>query len=347
MSDPKNPGRRAHLTPDDTQALDPRRRRGDATGRTRNAPRQDKQSFPMLLVLTGPQADSRFLINRAQARIGRSEACEVFLADSQVSRVHAIITHENIGQPGAAPVCIVRDNNSTNGTYVNDKPVKMERLKDRDRLMVGRTVLGFSVVDTLELDADTRLFHRATTDALTGLRNRRAFDATLPIEVARSRRYGRPLTLMMLDIDHFKHINDRHGHPAGDETLRLLARIVQSQTRESDIACRYGGEEIVIILPETDQRQACEMAQRLRAIVEQAALSVNGVGIQFTISLGIAELGAGAQTPETLLALVDAALYRAKQGGRNRVEAASADALAPPLFETLRIKPNAAVRQPS
>lgn len=161
---------------------------------------------------------------------------------------------------------------------------------------------------------------QARTDALTGLCNRGEFQRLLNEEAERSRRYHRCFSLLMLDIDHFKIVNDSYGHQAGDEVLRALAACLQKQNRPVDYAARYGGEEFVVILPETSNEGALVSAERLRAVVADTAVPVTeGRTISFTISIGVATFPVDVESGTALIAAADAALYAAKEGGRNRV----------------------------
>jgi diguanylate cyclase (GGDEF)-like protein len=162
----------------------------------------------------------------------------------------------------------------------------------------------------------------SNTDPLTGLHNRRHLDEVLGREVARSARYPSPLAVMMIDLDHFKRINDTYGHPMGDEVIRGLARVAKSSVRAVDFVARYGGEEIVVVLPETDATGAAIVAERLRAAFAATEHGLDGVVVRNTASIGIAcHRSAGDGTsPATLLARADEALYAAKAAGRNRVE---------------------------
>lgn len=159
----------------------------------------------------------------------------------------------------------------------------------------------------------------ATTDQLTGLRNRAYFMDSAEAELRRSERFGHPAAVLMADLDHFKRINDQHGHAAGDEALRLFARILGETTRTVDLVGRIGGEEFTILLPETGRDAALQVAERLRAAVEAASFEFAGATIRFTVSLGVS-VCQGSDTLDRLLARADDALYVAKHGGRNRVE---------------------------
>jgi diguanylate cyclase (GGDEF)-like protein len=171
----------------------------------------------------------------------------------------------------------------------------------------------------------------ATTDGLTGLVNRRRFNELLDQRLREAARYQRPLSLLLLDIDHFKKVNDTHGHPAGDAVLRGVAKLLHKSARETDVAARYGGEEMALILPETDARGALAIAERLRKLVEQARHPTEQGALKVTVSIGISTAGVNSQSaenPAELLEEADRALYRAKHGGRNRVEAARGQAAA-------------------
>lgn len=160
----------------------------------------------------------------------------------------------------------------------------------------------------------------ASHDGLTGLYNHRMFYTLLEDEIARTRRYKRSVALLMLDIDHFKRVNDSYGHVAGDRILEGLARLLEKTARHEDLVCRYGGEEISIILPEANVQMAMQMAERLRVAVEQAIFNDdNGEAIRITVSLGTAALPELAATLPELMLAADTALYAAKEGGRNRV----------------------------
>jgi len=160
----------------------------------------------------------------------------------------------------------------------------------------------------------------ATTDALTGLLNRREADSRLAAEWERTRRSGHSAAMVLLDIDHFKRINDQYGHPAGDAALRCLAAVMRSVMRKVDLGARYGGEEFLIMLPETGMRGAHAFAERLRHEVAAAPVSHDGVDFQIRISLGVAVVRQDDASYERWFSRADQALYRAKQGGRNRTE---------------------------
>jgi diguanylate cyclase (GGDEF)-like protein len=190
--------------------------------------------------------------------------------------------------------------------YITD-PTDLDLLLAR-----ARTLLDFkSYLDSCE--------EAAFTDHLTGLANRRRFERQLEREVERTRRFGRPFCLLLLDIDHFKLVNDSHGHEAGDEVLRHLAKVLQEETRGIDLAARVGGEEFAVILTETELQSGIEVTERLRAAIERAEISGRP---RITASFGLAEFPGSANTAQELFTVTDAAMYEAKSQGRNRVQQA-------------------------
>lgn len=186
--------------------------------------------------------------------------------------------------------------------------IKRKRYNDRLRM---------SVKQTIEL---------AVTDALTGLNNRRYLDNHLKILFARAAARSRPLSLCLIDIDRFKLVNDTYGHDAGDDVLREFSARIRSTVRGADLACRYGGEEFVVVMPDTDAAAAAAVAERLRAIIEKTPFVLKGAGtaISLTASFGLSCSTGDADTPEQLLKQADQALYKAKAEGRNRVVANAA-----------------------
>jgi two-component system cell cycle response regulator len=161
------------------------------------------------------------------------------------------------------------------------------------------------------------------TDGLTGVPNRRTFDETVAQEIARSRRHGDALGLVMLDIDHFKKINDTHGHPGGDEVLRSFARTVAGTLREGDVLFRYGGEEFVALLSHADVRGAMNAAERIVKAVAETPIQVGSTTINITTSAGVAALASCDADGSSLVARADGALYEAKRSGRNRAQASA------------------------
>lgn len=191
-----------------------------------------------------------------------------------------------------------------------------------DYRLVLKIVGGFSLVVALSLywilrlrRLNAEIKRLSNTDPLTGLFNRVKLHAQFPVELERAARYGRPLSLLLLDVDHFKRVNDELGHPAGDSILMAIARLISANTRANDIACRWGGEEFLVLCPETDRQQALALAERIRSQVESAEFS-GGRGQ--SVSIGVASLEPG-ESAEALVKRADMALYRSKNAGRNKV----------------------------
>ncbi len=177
-------------------------------------------------------------------------------------------------------------------------------------------------VSKLELEeVNTELKRLSQTDRLTNLNNRGFWEECLKKEFQRQRRTKNTSSLLIFDIDHFKHVNDNYGHAAGDEAILHLAKLLKQNLRETDIGGRYGGEEFAVILPETDARHAAIFAERVRRSVEAASVMFNEVEIKFTVSLGIAEFHHDFSSHQKWIEAADSALYVAKSNGRNQVRA--------------------------
>ena len=194
--------------------------------------------------------------------------------------------------------------------------VRMKRENDtyRQELQAARKTIEAQQAELEQLNQD------ASKDFLTEIANRRTFDARLREEVARFQRHAQLFSVVILDIDHFKRVNDTHGHLAGDHVLRAVSALLEQRKRASDFLARYGGEEFVLILPETQLDQAMRVARELNSAVAQARISFEGKRIKLTISAGATEIGKADEAAAHLLKRADQALYRAKENGRNRVE---------------------------
>jgi diguanylate cyclase (GGDEF)-like protein len=179
---------------------------------------------------------------------------------------------------------------------------------------------------TLELrEKNARLRELSSTDMVTGLRNRRFTMEILTREFHRCRRHGGGFALLMVDLDHFKRVNDTHGHLAGDQVLKQVSAVATGGLRASDVAGRYGGEELLFVLPEASEEDAATLAERLRILIESTPVPLeDGQLVELTVSIGVATFQRGHETPEQVIAAADAALYRAKDAGRNHVEIATA-----------------------
>ncbi len=256
-----------------------------------------------------------FKLTNPEMVLGRSPDADVRLNDDGISRKHSKFTR--IG-PGKFRV---EDLGSTNGTFVNGERVEAADLKDGDKIHVGSTaVLLFSLHDEVEEQFTKRMFESATQDALTGLFNKKYFLKVLEKELAFSARHLAPLSLMLIDVDHFKKVNDTHGHPAGDAVLARLGERLSQLIRKEDLVARYGGEEFVALLRQADERSSEICGERCRTGTMAMPVVIGQETIFITISIGISTLMPGqSATCEALIAAADANLYQAKKGGRNRV----------------------------
>ena len=276
--------------------------------------------MPVLVVLEGDDPQRVFVLGDTPTVLGRDPSCQISLADSTCSRRHARV---EMRHRDGEFVAVCDDLGSTNGTFVNGERLAATcTLREHDKVRVGATLFGFLMRDELEMEADRRLLELATVDVLTGLLNRGAFDREFAREFERARRYRRPLTLLLLDIDHFKRINDGFGHPVGDRVLAQIGRIIRANVRTCDLAGRYGGEEMAVLLTETGPSGAGIAAERIRAAVANMGFATSGSPIPVTVSIGIGTVWPECKSVDSLVSVTDEALYAAKAAGRDRVEVA-------------------------
>jgi two-component system cell cycle response regulator len=250
-----------------------------------------------------------------EVTFGRETTCTHAFDEASLSRVHARLLRE-----GGAYVLV--DAGSRNGVFVNEERVARKVLDDGDRVRLGSAItLRFQMVDEKEELSLVRVFESSVKDGLTGVWNRKYLDERLRGEVAFATRHKAPLAVVLLDIDHFKRVNDTHGHLVGDEVLKATAITLRGALRAEDLLARYGGEEFVVLARGVDLSHGTLLAERLRAVTQRQAVIVDGKTIERTISAGVASVACcGAEpTVAKILGLADERLYRAKQGGRNRV----------------------------
>ena len=284
--------------------------------------RSNVEKSPFLLVLSGPQVgELHRLTPDLVTVIGRGDA-DLRVRDDGVSRRHCSIQPRGRG-------ALLLDLDSANGTFVEGERVRERLLGNDDRFQIGTsTTFKFSIADELEAAVQRKLVEAALREPLTGLYSRRHFEERFAAEVAVAHRHGRPLSLLLADVDHFKRVNDRYGHLAGDEVLKTVARALTQGIRIEDILARFGGEEFVVLAREADAQAAMALAERLRQLVEVAQTRWDGgdevpVGISVTASIGVAQLGPD-QNERDLFQRADGAAYQAKEQGRNRVLLAEA-----------------------
>ena len=280
--------------------------------RRRSAHTQRRRSC--LTVLTGSAAGQLYRCSKAAVELGRAPDSDIKIDDDGVSRRHARIRADT----GRA---WVSDLDSRNGTFVNGERITGEvELHDGDKLQVGRgTVLRFGLQDDLDESFHEHLLASALRDGATRLFNKRYLMERLDGELKFAQRHETSISLLLLDIDHFKKINDTHGHLAGDAVLANIAQVLARGVRNEDVVARFGGDEFAVILRAIGLDPALQMAERLRRNVE-AAVTVTGDGpVRATVSIGVAGFpSTKADQPEQLVDAADQALYRAKRDGRNR-----------------------------
>lgn len=279
-----------------------------------------------LVVINGVDLGKKYSLAQASTVIGRSTKVDIQIDEESISRSHAVI--DNYGEE-----IMVRDLESTNGTYVNDRPIREQRLLDGDQVKIGRTIFKFLTGSNIEAAYHDEIYRLTTTDGLTQIFNKRYFLQEMEREMSRCVRYERALSLVMIDIDHFKPINDTYGHLAGDHILRQVAQRIVRQIRSTDIFARYGGEEFILLLPEIGKVQAIQLADKLRQCIAEAPFSFDNVDIAVTLSMGVADVSeylakmSSKDAVElsndidcfTFINLADMRLYKAKETGRNRV----------------------------
>lgn len=260
----------------------------------------------------------RHPLTPAESTIGRATDCTVVIQEPSVSRKHARILI-------SGDLAEVEDLGSSNGTFVNDQKLSGPlAIKHRDHVRFGNVLMRFNAYEDLETVCEDEGWSRSVVDAGTQIFNKRYLLDNLDAEIKFSRSSTRTLSLISFDLDFFKKVNDTYGHNAGDHILRETANVVKNVVRKDDIFGRFGGEEFLIILPNTPVKKATELAERIRAAVDSHPFMVTdekGQQLQHnqTLSLGVAELAANHNLATDFLEIADQRLYQSKQGGRNRV----------------------------
>ena len=266
-----------------------------------------------LLVVEGPdQGKSCDSDDEMILRIGTRDNNSLMLTDKSVSGYHFEISRSGAGWR-------LRDVGSTNGTFVNDRSAPAAVLTHGDRVQFGRNICKFLAGGHVESAYYEEIHRLVTTDGLTGLSNRRSFEEALGREFHRAQRYRRPLAVIMLDIDHFKRLNDTLGHLAGDAGLRQLGALIRANVRRDDTVGRLGGEEFAILLPEIDHAGAMRVADKIRELVRDAPFQYEGTHTPITVSAGVATLQEQDSAPLDLLVRADELLFTAKRAGRDQV----------------------------
>jgi diguanylate cyclase (GGDEF)-like protein len=283
--------------------------------RVREPAPQGGEGEAALVVLQAPSRrllGARLALRAPELVLGRDDGCDVALEADDVSRRHARVRRVPEGHR-------LDDLGSTNGTFVEGERTGSRLLAPGDLIHLGSVVLKYVAGDDAEASCHAELRRLATEDALTGLANRGVFADALAREVKRARRHGRPLALALVDVDRFKQVNDRFGHPAGDAVLRALAGAVRPLVRAEQLLARVGGEELALLLPDVTLDGARAFAEKIRHLVAERPVAHGGAAISVTVSIGVAALAPDDGGPERLFARADERLYEAKRAGRDRV----------------------------
>ena len=248
--------------------------------------------------------------------IGRADFCDLTINQDAISRRHCQIKRGSKGN------FFLSDLGSTNGTRLNEKQLddKPCALEAGDTIQVGSHFYKFLTTDHIEAHHYEATYSMMTSDSLTGICNKRYFLDMLNREIRRSSRSGLPLAVLMLDLDYFKKVNDEHGHIIGDEVLREFACRIQNTLREEDVFARYGGEEFIILLNETNAKQASAVAQRCLKAISESPFETSSSSSSCTVSIGAAIFNGQPNdtTPQQIIRVADSKMYEAKKAGRDQ-----------------------------
>lgn len=276
------------------------------------------EQTPSLLMISGSQIGRSFPIVHEEFMIGRATNCDLSIEDDLVSRHHCKITL----RPDGAELI---DLGSTNGTLVNGRKIeKVTKLQEGDQIQVGAvTILKYHLQEEVEAKFFSQLFDAATRDFLTNAYNKKFFIERLQDEFSFAHRHGRNLSVLVLDIDHFKSVNDTYGHLAGDIAIKKVAHHIMTHTRKDDIVARFGGEEFVVLMRDVSSQQAQHLAEQLRQGISSLELKANNKTFRLTVSVGVATLSSQNKAEfvrfDRLIEQADKKLYEAKTSGRNQV----------------------------
>jgi len=288
-----------------------------------------RERHPALVFLRGELIAAPIPLERGEVVLGRALEADVRVNDARASRLHARIRTERDAQTGAARYRVT-DLGSTNGTLLNGEPISEAFLQDGDKLTIGEQLLRFELLDDIDREFQRHIHRLLAHDELTGLLTSKSFFSELRREAARAEHEERPFCVLMMDLDHFKSVNDRYGHLVGSQTLEEVGALITRALRAGDVAARFGGEEFAAFLLNADCAQGLVAAERVRSAVEShpfatarrgGAAAEGGETFQLTISVGVAAYPDDARDPIELVELADTALYRAKNAGRNCVTA--------------------------
>jgi len=276
-----------------------------------------RSRHPYLIVFVGQDSGKRYKIKQGTTTLGRSREADITLDDERISRIHCAVEWKG-------DKIIIEDRGSTNGTYVDSKKINHAHLRRGALLQIGQSVMKVEFKDEAEIRLEDSLIQNASIDALTGIFNRQFFMKRAAEEIAYAQRHKKVVGFIMIDLDHFKQVNDTYGHQMGDAVLNQFAAIVNQVKRTEDVFARYGGEEF-IIMPrgENDKKGMHLQCERIRKAVEEFEFHFGEEQVRITVSLGFYLKEADSTVEVSLTDLIseaDKALYLAKERGRNRTE---------------------------
>jgi diguanylate cyclase (GGDEF)-like protein len=264
-------------------------------------------------------------LERDQVIIGRAIEADVRLNDSRASRLHARIS-STLDEKTNHTSHVITDLGSTNGTLVNGELITEVQLTDGDKIVIGDHLFRFEMLDEIDREFQQQIHRLIAHDELTGLLTSKSFFSELRREAARAEADSRPFCVLMMDLDHFKEVNDTYGHLVGSKTLEETGRVIKEALRAGDVASRFGGEEFAAFLLDANYAQGLVAAERVRVAVENEEFPATRMNVpsgqtthRVTISIGVAAYPDDATDPIHLVELADSALYRAKRSGRNRI----------------------------
>lgn len=286
--------------------------------------RQLRDLRPALVFLSGELIAVPIPLERSEVILGRALEADVRVNDSKVSRRHAMI-RKSFNEETQKTDYIVTDFGSRNGTYVNGERIARQQvLQNGDKISIGDYILRFDLLDEIDREYQRQIHRLISHDDLTGLLSSRSFFSELRREAARATAENGTFCVLMMDVDHFKNVNDNYGHLTGSKTLEEIGACIIESLRSGDAASRFGGEEFSAFLLDAGTTQAMVAAERIRQLIEQRPFTVvrhaePSSTHHVTISIGIASFPDDSHDPIELVEMADSALYRAKREGRNRV----------------------------
>jgi two-component system, cell cycle response regulator len=288
--------------------------------------RATRERRPALVFLRGELLAVPIPLERDEVVLGRALEADVRINDSRASRMHARVFARREEESGETRY-FIKDLGSTNGTLLNGLLVSEAPLSDGDKISIGDHLMRFDMLDEIDREYQRQIHRLLAHDELTGLLTSKSFFSELRREAARAELESRPFCVLMMDLDHFKEVNDTYGHLAGSQTLEETGMVITRALRAGDVAARFGGEEFAAFLLDADIAQGIVAAERVRSAVAEHAFPATRHGANeaeqkthhITISIGVAAFPDDGRDPIELMEMADSALYRAKALGRNLV----------------------------